>query len=130
MRPKGSAIELEHRRRLAVARLHAGERPEVVARALGVSVTTIFRWRARAGQPEGLAARPHQGPRRRLNSADLAELKALLAAPPFASGWSVRRIKALILRRFGVAYHPEHVRKLLKEFVGTTAPPREATRAG
>ena len=47
--------------------------------------------------------------------------------------WSVRRVAAVILRRFGVAYHPEHVRKLLRQAFGaadTQPPADEGTRAG
>jgi transposase len=124
MRPKGSAAELERRRRLAVARLEQGEAPAEVAQSLGVTATSLLRWQARAALPQGLAARPHQGPRRRLSAGHLAELKALLpAAGPHGwpgPAWTVRRVAGLIFRRFGIAYHPEHVRKLLREWLGWT----------
>lgn len=122
MRPRGSSAELERRRRLAVARLEQGETPATVADTLGVSRTTLFRWRAHATQPQGLTAKPHGGPRRRLSESHLCELKALLAATPGYGGsgaaWTVRRIAGLIFRRFGVVYHPEHVRKLLRQLLG------------
>jgi transposase len=122
MRPKGPAAELERRRRLAVARLERGEDPATVARSLGVTRTTVCRWRAWASLPQGLAARPHQGPKRRLSDGHLAELLTLLpAAGPHGwpgPAWTVRRVAGLIFRRFGIAYHPEHVRKLLREGLG------------
>ena len=137
MRPKGTSAELERRRRLAVDLITQGEAPAVVAGALGVTRVTLSRWLARAALPQGLAARPHQGPRRRLSDTHLAELKAILRAVPVVPGrpypaWSVRRVTSLIQRRFGVAYHPEHVRKLLKQALGSaeTPPAHEETRAG
>jgi transposase len=124
MRPRGSAAELESRRRLAVARLERGENILEVAQSLGVTAASLLRWQARAALPEGLAARPHQGPRRRLSDSHLAELIALLpAAGPHGwpgPAWTVRRVAGLIFRRFGVVYHPEHVRKLLREWLGWT----------
>jgi transposase len=130
MRPKGSAAELERRRRLAVSLLESGEDPATVAQSLGVTRVTVFRWRACASLPQGLAARPHQGPRRRLSDGHLAELLTLLppAGPHGWPGpsWTVRRVAGLIFRRFGVTYHPEHVRKLLRERLGWTGAPPAA----
>jgi transposase len=119
MRPEGTAAELERRRRRGVALLEEGERPSVVARILGVRATSVHRWRRVARQPNGLAAKPPSGRKRRLSDAQLSELAQALRQGAPAHGfanelWTAARVAQLIERRFGVKYHPEHVRKLLK----------------
>jgi len=119
MRPEGSAEGLERRRRRAVQLVEAGERPGVVARILGVTPSSLSRWRRLARSPDGLAARPALGPKPRLSDAQLTALEALLNQGAVAHGWAnplwtAKRVAVLIRRHFGVAYHPEHVRKVLK----------------
>ncbi len=58
MRPKGTAAELERRRRRAVELVEQGEPPSVVARILGVRPSCLHRWRRMARRPQGLDARP------------------------------------------------------------------------
>ena len=120
MRPKGTAAELERRRRRAVELLEQGEAPAVVARILGVQLTSLHRWRRMARQTDGLAAQPPSGAKRRLGEARLTELEQLLSKGATVYGfpnelWTAARVAQLIQRRFGVTYHPEHVRKLLKQ---------------
>src|ERR1035438_67842 len=79
MRPKGTAAELERRRRRAVELLEQGEVPAVVARILGVQRTSLHRWRRMARQTDGLAAQPPSGAKRRLGEARLTELEQLLS---------------------------------------------------
>jgi transposase len=72
-----------------------------------------------ARQGPGLSAKPVPGAKRRLTDAQLRELEQLLdqGAPAhgFPNGlWTAARVTQVIRRRFGVTYHPEHVRKLLK----------------
>jgi transposase len=118
-RPIGTAAELERRRRRAVQLVEGGESPSTVARILGVHETSIHRWRRLArGQP-GLAAKPHPGPTPRLTDPQLHHLETLLLLGAKYHGWrndlwTAERVAQLILRHFGVAYHPEHVRKILK----------------
>jgi transposase len=119
MRPKGTAAELERRRRRAVALLEQGEAPALVARILGVRRTSLHRWRRMARQDKDLAAKPPSGARRRLSDAQLSELEQLLRKGAPAHGfpnelWTAARVALLIRRHFGVTYHPEHVRKLLR----------------
>jgi transposase len=85
MRPKGTAAELERRRRRAVEAVAAGESPAVVARVLGVTPTSLQRWRRMARSPDGLQARPILGAKRRLSDGQLKQLEHLLrqgANPP------------------------------------------------
>jgi len=120
MRPVGTAQELERRRRHAVELMRRGEAPTVIARILGVGRTSLYRWLAMAEKsPEALAARPHPGPRPRLGDDQLRELERLLLEGARAHGrpndlWSAGRVAELIHRRFGVEYHVEHVRKILR----------------
>ena len=120
MRPVGTAKELERRRRHAVELMRRGESPSVIARILGVGRTSLYRWLAMAERsPEALAARPHSGPRPRLTDGQLRELERLLLEGARAHGWpndlwSAARVAELVRRRFGVEYHVEHVRKILR----------------
>lgn len=119
-RPLGTPAELERRRRRAVALVNQGEAPTTVARILGVNRNSLYRWRQAAQRgPDGLAAKPHPGPTPRLHAAQLQELDGLLRQGAQAHGWSdalwtVKRVTELIRRHFHVAFHPEHVRKLLR----------------
>jgi|SRR5262245_156305 len=133
MRPKGTAAELERRRRRAVQLVEQGESPTVVARILGVRPTSVHRWRRLARQPNGLAARPVPGPTPQLTDDQLRQLELLLLQGAKAHGWhnelwTASRVTRLIRDRFGVAYHPEHVRKVLKRRLNWTSqkPKRKA----
>lgn len=126
MRPKGTAAELERRRRRAVELLQRGEAPAVVARILGVKRTSLHRWRRMARQTDGLAAKPPSGAKRRLDDARLAELEQLLSKKATAHGfpnelWTAARVAKVILRHFGVTYHPAYVRRLLRRRLNWTS---------
>jgi transposase len=120
MRPQGTALELERRRRRAVELVEAGEAPTVVARILGVTTSSLHRWRRMARQPQGLVARPASGAKRRLSDLQLSQLEQLLRQGAPAHGyanqlWTAARVAALIRRHFGVEYHPDYVRQLLRQ---------------
>jgi transposase len=109
---------LERRRRRAVELMDQGESAAVLARVLGVARGSLYRWRALA-RSEGLAAKPTAGPRPRLTADQLGRLEDFLHQGARAHGWpddrwTAGRVAALIQRHFGVSYHPEHVRKLMK----------------
>lgn len=123
-RPIGSASELERRRCHAVELLENGERPSVISRILGCSLSSLYRWKdmARDG-PEGLTATPHPGRPRRMTDAEHQRLERLLLKGAPAHGWknglwTAKRVKLLIQREFGIDYHEEHVRKIVKERLG------------
>lgn len=133
MRPKGTAAELERRRRRAVELVEQGESPTVVARILGVRTPSIHRWRRMAHKPHGLDARPLPGPMPRLSSYHLQKLERLLRQGAKKHGWpnelwTADRVARLIQQRLGVSFHPEHVRKILKRRLGWTSqkPKRKA----
>jgi hypothetical protein len=69
-----------------------------------------------------------------LSDADLRKLEALLLKGAKAHGWhnelwTAARVARLIEREFGLDYHPEHVRKVLKRRLGwTSQKPRRQAR--
>jgi transposase len=126
MRPKGTAAELERRRRRAVQLLEQGEAPAVVARVLGVTRPSLHRWRRLARLDHGLDAKPVTGAKRRLTAPQLKELEALLDKGAPAHGfptelWTAARVAQVIHRHFGVKYHPDYVLRLLRHRLGWTS---------
>jgi transposase len=120
MRPRGTAAELERRRRRAVKLLDEGEDPQLIARLLGVARTSLYRWRKAAQHGwGGLSAKRHPGRTPRLTIEQLADLEVLLLQGAQAHGWpnnlwTAERVTRLIRQEFGIDHHPEHVRKILK----------------
>src|SRR3954447_639842 len=134
MRTPGTSAELERRRRRALTLLDEGEDPQDICRILGVSRISLYRWRmlARFG-PDALAAKPHPGRTPRLSDAQLQQLETLLLLGAQQHGWqtdlwTAQRVTELIQHHFGVSFHPEHVRKILKQRLGWTSqkPQRKA----
>ena len=118
-RPLGTADELERRRRQAVRALAEGQSRQAVAAVLGVHPNSVSRWARAARRPDGLAAKPSPGPTPGLSDADLRRLERLLVQGPKAHGWAnelwtAPRVTEVIRRHFGLSFHPEHVRKILK----------------
>lgn len=120
MRPQGSALQLEKRRRQAIRLLKAGKNLSAVARALTASVSSVFRWYQdykRRGL-RGLRPRPTPGRPPKLSKQEKSKLVKLLLKGPMAGGyrtdlWTLRRVAEVIEERFQVRYHPCHVWKLL-----------------
>src|SRR3954452_11828717 len=133
MRPKGTAAELERRRRRAVQLLEQGEAPAVVARILGVTRPSLHRWRRLARQGHGLDAKPVSGAKRRLTDPQRKQLEALLDKGAPAHGfpnelWTAARVAQLIHRHFGVKYHPDYVLRLLRRLGWTCHKPQRRAR--
>jgi transposase len=120
MRPIGTPEELQRRRLRAVELVEQGESPADVARFLGCGRSSVYTWVKLARQSlDKLAAKPHPGRTPRLTGDRLKELESLLLKGAKAHGWrtdlwTAARAAALIERHFGVAFHPEHARKVLK----------------
>jgi transposase len=127
MRPVGTAEELQRRRLRAVELVHQGESPEDVARFLGCGRSSVYTWVKVAREDLGeLAAKPHPGRTPRLGEADRERLEGLLLQGAKAHGWrtdlwTAARAAELIERHFGVAFHPEHARKVLRRKLGWTS---------
>jgi transposase len=118
MRPKGRAAELTGRRQRAVEAYHEGQTPSTIASVLGVDRGTVHRWVRLARKPDGLAPIPIVRPPR-LSDPQLAQLEGLLLQGATQHGWATNlwtaaRVATLIQHHFGICYHPEHVRKILK----------------
>src|ERR1700756_2660150 len=135
MRPRGTAAELERRRRRAVRLLDEGEDPQLIARLLGVARTSLYRWRKAAQHGwGGLSAKRHPGRRPRLTIEQLADLEVLLLQGAQAHGWpnklwTAERVTRLTRQEFGIAHPPEHVRKILKRRLrGTSHKPQRRAR--
>ena len=120
MRPIGTAQELERRRRRAVELVKQGESPAQVAHFLGCGRSSVYTWLKLDRQsPESLAAKPHPGPRPRLSDEQVGKLESLLREGAKAHGWpnalwSALRVAEVIRRHFGVGYHVEHARKVIR----------------
>src|SRR5688572_21864650 len=118
MRSKGTAAELEARRRLAVQRVGEGWAQRDVAAFLGVHPVTVAKWvaRHRANSDEGLKAKPTPGRPRFLTDDQEKQVLGWLAEPPTQHGfktdlWTARRVAELIHQKFGVRFHPNYLRE-------------------
>jgi transposase len=136
MRPKGSAAELEARRRKAVSLLQEGKSNTEVARLVGADVSSVKRWKRAAakGGSEALAAKANRGRPPRLTPAQKQELAQVVRCGPLAAGfrtnlWTCRRVRQIIRERFGVQYHRDHVGRVLHALGFTQQKPqRRATQ--
>src|SRR5712691_3386620 len=120
MRPKGTAAELEWRRRRAMRLLEGGHSLATAARMVGAAFSAVWRWRetVRRHGPAGLAPKPVPGRPPKLTARQRQRLPRLLAHGARAHGyptdlWTTKRVAAVIARDFGVQYHPAHVSRLL-----------------
>jgi transposase len=120
MRPIGTAEELERRRRRAVELVKQGESPAQVAHFLGCGRSSVYTWvKADRDNPRRLAAKLHTGPTPQLDDEQIKQLEGLLLQGARAHGWhndlwSAHRVAEVIRRHFGVAYHTEHARKIIR----------------
>ena len=121
MRPHGSAKTLELRRQRAMALLKSGLTMEEVSHRVGSSIASVCRWHQALaeGGPAALAAKPVPGRARKLPRSECRRLLELLLKGAIAYGypnelWTLKRIARVILREFGVRYHPNHVWRVLR----------------
>jgi transposase len=135
MRPKGSAAELETRRRLAGRLLLEGRKIGEVAQIVAASKSSVRRWRqaVQKGGLEALKAKPHPGPKPRLNEKQKQRLVKVLLAGPCKAGyrtdlWTCGRVAEVIAKTFGVKYHPAHVWKILRSLGWTPQKPEQRAR--
>lgn len=120
MRSKGTAEELEARRKRAIDLLQKGWAPRDVADALGVVTKTIYAWKAKwkEGGKRALASIPQHVPTCRMSVDQQRELGALLMQGAMASGyptdlWTTARIAEVVKKRFKIDYNPDHLGRLL-----------------
>ncbi len=113
-------MELERRRRRAIALLRQGDSVTGVARRIGCSHSSVIGWRAavQEGGDSALAAKAIPGRPRRLTAGQLERLPRLLARGAMAWGystelWTTTRIAEVIARRFKVTFHRAHVGRIM-----------------
>jgi transposase len=111
----------EARRRRAVELFERGMNGAEIGRELGVTREAVRQWIAayREKGLAGVAAKPRLGASPKLSRGELPLLGTLLAQGAKAHGfeseeWTTPRVAALILARFNVQYHPDHVGRLLR----------------
>ena len=137
MSTKGIAVELAHRRQLAVRRLAEGYSAEELADFLGVTTPSVWRWLAafRRQGPDGLAAWPGGGPGRppKLTGTQEKIVLRWLSDSPTEYGfatdlWSCPRLAQLIDEVFGTEFHPHYLSVWLRQRGCTPQKPRRVPR--
>ena len=135
MRPKGSAAELEQRRRQAISLLEQGLGASQVAKAVGTSAASITRWRQayEAQGQAGLSAKPHPGRRPKLTPKQRERLGRLLLEGPGKHGystelWTLTRVAEVIAVTFGVHYDPSQVWRILRAMGWSCQKPERRAR--
>ena len=120
MRPHGSPEELERRRRRAIELLNEGYPPVEVARMVGVDRRSVRRWKAthRRKGNRGIEAKPAPGRPPKLDGKAKKQLERDLLKGAQAAGfptdlWTCPRVAEWIATRFGIAYHVDHIGRLL-----------------
>jgi transposase len=120
----------EGRRLRAWELFQQGWRQRQIALALGVSEGAVSQWLTRA-RPVGSSAlhdRPRPGRPPRLSPEQQACVPALLrqGAPAFGfrgDRWTLKRVREVIRREFGVTYSPSHISRLLRQWDWTRQKP-------
>jgi transposase len=102
--------------------LDSGLTMEEVSHRVGTSIASVSRWNQTVteGGLAALAAKPVPGRPRKLSQAECLRLLELLLRGAMAYGypnelWTLKRIARVILREFGVRYHPNHVWRVLRQ---------------
>ena len=126
--------DLDSRVRLrAVLLVHEGKTLEQVGQILEVARSTVERWieRYRSIGVTGLLVRgPYQGKKPRLSLDQKRELAMMVRQGPENSGldtgvWTAPIIADLVKRRFGIAYSPSQIRRVLHELGFSLQYPRQ-----
>jgi transposase len=127
---------MEQRRMRAADLFEQGVIPAEIARQIGVGHQRVSEWRTvwRQAGRAGLRAAGRAGRLPKLSRDQLVQVEAELAQGPEANGyatdlWTLARVADVIERVTGVAYHPHHVWRILREQLGWSwqRPARRAT---
>ena len=122
MRPRGSSDELLVRRLRAAELFDRGWSLSAVAREIGCSVSSVFRWRKtykRHGK-EGLASKPIPGRPPKMTKQQRNRLGKWIGHGAYNYfglsniWWTQRLVAKQIKRRFAIKYHPNHIYKMLR----------------
>jgi transposase len=109
------------KRRVRAGRLLLkGKTPPEVAKAVGAPRQTVYRWLGVLQEYgiEGLREMSKGGRPAWITSEQLDELRELLLAGPIANGygtdlWTLKRVRLLIEKQFGITYSDVHVWRIL-----------------
>lgn len=124
---------LEARRMIAARLFERGLSLTEVAAMVGSSVSSAHRWRSSWRRGGKLRPKRHAGRTPKLSAAQRSALTAALAcgtrcwgyAP---AGWTGPLVRDLILRLFGVEFHPEYVPRLLHQLGWSPQKPERRAR--
>lgn len=113
---------LERRRRRCARMFADGATQAEVAHRLGVSRPTALRWYrawARNGE-EGLRGAGRAGRKPRMSNAQCEQVQQALIEGPLTWGyenelWTLPRVAGVIREVTGIAYHPGHVWRILRQ---------------
>lgn len=129
-KPRRDFEAMEKRRRRAAQMFKKGATQADVARELSVSRQSVSRWYQDwlAGGAKGLRGAGRAGRLPRLDKSQLKKVDRELKKGPLAHGfptdmWTLARVGTVIEAVTGVAYHPGHVWKLLRELGWTLQRP-------
>lgn len=117
---KNKGDEGAKRRVRAAELLQEGKKPAEVATLVSAPRQTVYRWLG-VLQEDGIDALRDMskgGRPGRMDAQQLAQLQVVLLEGPTAHGfgtplWTIKRVRALIERKFGIRYSPAHVWRLL-----------------
>lgn len=120
------------RRKRAWALYQSGWKQKDIAEALGVTKGAVSHWikRGKQGGEKALQARKSPGAPRRLSTEERQRIPEMLERGAESFGfqgnvWTCSRVSAVVKRELGVAYHPAHMSRILKELGWT---PQKPTR--
>ena len=124
---------LEARRMIAARLFERGTSLTEVAAIVGSSVSSAHRWRTAWQHGGKLRSKRHSGRTPKLSVPQRSELVAALArgtrcwgyAP---DGWTGPLVRDMILRLFGVEFHPEYVPRLLHQLGWSPQKPERRAR--
>jgi transposase len=122
MRKKGSPEELERVRLIAANMFDEDDKePAQIARLLQVDVQTVRHWRRiyKAKGRSGLLARKPPGGPTKLDAERRRQLVEMLSHEPAHHGydawlWTTKLVARLVLDKFGVEHHHDHVGVILR----------------
>ena len=115
--------QMAERRVEGVRLLEVGDMTQAeIARQLGVTEAAVSKWKKQLVEegPQALQARKATGRPSKLDEATKAELVKKLEKGAIAAGfpteqWTQARVRQLIKREFGVAYHQNYISRLLDD---------------
>lgn len=135
MRPFGDPKTLEKRRLKAVRLSPKGLLPGEIARRLGDNRRSVHRWLLayREDGADGLAPVPAPGRPPKLRPKDRRKLARMLLEGATTFGystdlWTSTRVVDLIRRHFRVAYHVNHITRLLRSLGFSPQKPQRRAR--